>query len=126
MNVELSNGMTVSGTPEQIKTVIQALGLKDRIPGVYNSSTKGTVFIKDMNSSHIRNAMLKLGKDHIEQARTFNDRQFIELFDIPLVLTDSTIRELRDELNNRLHTEESDAYYDSEVDAFVDFWRGAV
>lgn len=59
MKITLENGMVLDGTVEQISSVLTKMGLSG--DGVfYHSKSKGLVVIKDMQSIHLRNAILKL------------------------------------------------------------------
>ena len=68
MKTVLPNGLSMEGTPEQIKDVLASLGFKGIGDGTYYySESKGPVLIKDMNSVHLRNALLKFYKEWVDE-----------------------------------------------------------
>lgn len=76
MKVILANGMTVEGTPAQIQTAAKAFGLSVPFDGDgihYNSETHGLLKIRDMDTRHVRNAMLKLYDAYTARFRTMSD-----------------------------------------------------
>lgn len=61
MKITLTNGVTVEGTLEQINAVAKTFGLTSVYPEdkYYYSRSKGEyLLIKDMNTMHLRNAVL--------------------------------------------------------------------
>jgi len=73
MEYTLPNGAKISGTLDQITTVAKALGYKVGNDGVhYNSSTKGLIRIVDMDSNHLKNALLKLHREWSESLKGLN------------------------------------------------------
>jgi hypothetical protein len=58
MKMQLSNGLVVEGSLQNILDVIHALHLPDRLP-VYQSETQGPIVIAAMETTHIKNAILK-------------------------------------------------------------------
>ena len=76
MKVTLSNGVVVEGTLEQIQQV--ASTFKSTIPSLddgtwYMSSTKGLVRIRDMETQHLRNALLKRYREFVSQLSTLSN-----------------------------------------------------
>lgn len=60
IKVTLPNGLTLEGTPSQVASAASAFGFSLGNDGVhYLSSTRGLIRISDMDSTHLRNAMLK-------------------------------------------------------------------
>jgi len=62
MKITLKNGMTVEGTLEQVSSVARQFG--ETVPFVddglhYNSSSKGLIYIPAMETTHLRNALLR-------------------------------------------------------------------
>jgi len=73
MKYTFKNGATVEGTLDQILSIAKGLGetinlskLSDLPRGYYKSSTKGILKIGDMNTSHIRSALLKMSRSHFD------------------------------------------------------------
>jgi Fe-S cluster assembly iron-binding protein IscA len=61
MIIKLPNGVEVNGTSEQIQDVMTKLGYTNLLGDdrYYFSETKGAILISDMNTMHLRNAILK-------------------------------------------------------------------
>lgn len=65
MKVILENGMTLEGTEEQIVSVMEKMGLSG--DGMfYRSETKGLLLIREMQSLHLRNAILKIYSEWVD------------------------------------------------------------
>jgi hypothetical protein len=76
MKVTLTNGMTVEGDAAQIKEVIEKLGLGFKPDGIhYWSESKGWTLIKDMNTMHLRNAILKQYEIWVDQMHEITNPQ---------------------------------------------------
>lgn len=59
MKVTLANGMVLEGSSEQVAEVMEKMGLSgDEV--FYRSGSKGLLLIKEMQSIHLRNAILKI------------------------------------------------------------------
>jgi hypothetical protein len=59
MKVTLADGMVLEGTQEQIESVLGKMGVAgDEL--FYKSDSKGLVLIEEMQSIHLRNAILKM------------------------------------------------------------------
>lgn len=66
MKITLKDGMTLEGTEEQIISTMERLGLSG--DGMfYRSESKGLVLIKEMQSLHLRNAILKFYKEWLDE-----------------------------------------------------------
>lgn len=61
LSITLPNGIKVEGTAEQVRDIIEKLGYTNMVGDelFYFSSTKGWILIKEMNTTHLRNAILK-------------------------------------------------------------------
>jgi hypothetical protein len=59
MRVILPNGLSLEGDMDEIVKTSNKLGFGNPFEGVYFSSSRGPVRIKDMNTTHLRNAILK-------------------------------------------------------------------
>lgn len=70
MEYKFKSGVTVSGTLEQIKAISVSLGetLSTSLHrGYYHSESKSEPLkISDMTSDHIKNAILKITREHFE------------------------------------------------------------
>lgn len=65
MRVTLSDGMVLEGTQEQIVDVMKRMGLSG--DGMfYRSESKGLMVIKEMQSIHLRNAILKMYSEWVD------------------------------------------------------------
>lgn len=86
--VQLSNGLVVEGTAEQIKKVADAFGLKNPLGPTYKSETHGEMLISDMLDSHLRNAMLKNVREWVSGgnlSRVSDDMLIAGLKDFPFI-----------------------------------------
>lgn len=88
MTYKLKSGAAVDGSPEQILAIAKALGetvdlgaLGITGRGYYNSTTKGIIEISKMETSHIRNALLKQSKVYYEKlsvdSKTLSNHDFL-------------------------------------------------
>lgn len=69
LSVTLSNGLKVEGTPEKITDLCRQLGIANPLAmsGVwYSSKSRGLVKITEMETTHIRNAMLAMYRQWAE------------------------------------------------------------
>lgn len=66
VKITLPNGLVVEGTPDQIQSLSEMLGFKTDLSKThYNSSHKGWLLISEMETSHIKNALLKRYREWI-------------------------------------------------------------
>lgn len=66
VKITLPNGLVLEGTIDQIQTVSAKLGYTTDLSRThYNSSHKGWLLISEMETSHIKNALLKLYREWI-------------------------------------------------------------
>lgn len=92
MNYTLKNGTKLEGSLEQIMSICKSVGEtvdlkqiegKETPEGYYMSGSKGLIKISDMNSMHLRNALLKLSKDYFENLgskKTLSNYDFLNEF----------------------------------------------
>lgn len=60
MKITLANGLTIEGTQEQITETLKTLGFSGLgTSTLYFSESRGAIQITEMNSIHLRNAILK-------------------------------------------------------------------
>lgn len=65
MKVTLSNGMVLEGSSEQVAEVMEKMGLSgDEL--FYRSGSKGLMLISEMQSLHLRNAILKMYTEWVD------------------------------------------------------------
>lgn len=65
MKVTLDNGMVLEGSAEQISDVLKSMGVSG--DGIfYVSASKGLQVISEMQSLHLRNAILKLYSEWVD------------------------------------------------------------
>jgi hypothetical protein len=69
MQVTLSNGVTIEGDQLQVKELLTQLGYANTLgtKQVYFSATKGPILIKDMETTHLRNAILKYYQEWVNE-----------------------------------------------------------
>ena len=68
MKITLPNGLAIEGTSEQIQEVLKSIGYKGIGDETYYfSESKGPVLITEMNSIHLRNAILKMYKEWVDE-----------------------------------------------------------
>jgi hypothetical protein len=68
MKITLPNGLSIEGDSEQIQNVLNSLGYKGIGDGTYYySDSKGPILIAEMNSMHLRNAILKFYKEWVDE-----------------------------------------------------------
>lgn len=79
LTVKLPNGLTLTGTSEQVLDTARKLGYTNiGADGIhYVSESKGIVRIADMDTRHVRNAMLKLYRGWSDNLATLNDRELL-------------------------------------------------
>ena len=78
MKVQFPNGMVVEGTLEQVRDVARTLG--QRIPALddgiwYNSTSKGLIRIADMETTHLRNALLRRYREAVANLSTLSNTE---------------------------------------------------
>lgn len=74
VTIELPNKLKLTGTKEQVIATAQELGFAISVAvSYYNSESKGMLLIEEMNSAHLRNAILKMHKDWLEGLRNISN-----------------------------------------------------
>lgn len=98
MKVTLDNGITITGTEEQIREAITKLGKTEEL---YTSSTGDVIPIKTMASPYVRNAILKCYRNWVENLRglSMTDRELLKI--LSEGPTDKTLLSLLSELTRR-------------------------
>ena len=65
MKITLDNGLVIEGNSEQISEILSKMGVTgDEL--FYRSSTKGLQLITEMQSLHLRNAILKIYTEWVD------------------------------------------------------------
>ena len=105
MELKLASGATISGTEEEVRRLARALGYGHLVPndndGVhYRSSTHGLMKIKDMNTRHVINALLKLYRAEVDALPRTRDELCLALRK-GVVQHNRTLHALVDELYTR-------------------------
>jgi hypothetical protein len=111
MKIMLSNGVAVEGTAEQIKRIITALGLSDHIPATYESTTHGIMFIENMDTQHIRNALLKKVRAWVERLSKASDTDVLQA--LHSFALDTEFIDLKNEFSKRVNTKPTNGIYTS-------------
>ena len=79
ITITLPNGLTLSGTADQVTETAKKLGFAhlgdDGIH--YMSESKGLIKIADMDTRHVRNAMLKLYREHVASLAQLSDKDLL-------------------------------------------------
>lgn len=89
MKVTLPNGLTVEGTLEQVNAVVTSLGYKATVDTdyYYSKSRNEYLLIKDMNTTHLRNAILRFYEDWVKELHNIKNPQRV-------------VRSIRDGIND--------------------------
>src|SRR5512138_1362348 len=74
--VVLDDGMIMEGTPEQIKKHLEMIGFSGDTT-YYFSKTRGLIKIEEMESTHLRNAILKKYSEWIDSLHKIADPRMV-------------------------------------------------
>jgi hypothetical protein len=80
MKATLANGVVIEGTLDQIQTAAKAYGLTYAFEGDgvhYKSASRGLIRIKDMDDTHLRNAMFKMLREWAASLNTLPDDKLL-------------------------------------------------
>jgi hypothetical protein len=77
MQIKLGNGLTIIGTESEVLDAMRKLGYGDQSNKFYNSESKGLILISDMETSHLRNAVLKLNREWAESLSGIYDPETV-------------------------------------------------
>lgn len=80
MKLRLPNGMVLEGTEIQVRSTVRALGLDANrlVEGqYYDSASRGPILIEDMDTNHIRNAILKLYREWVSSLYHISDTRAV-------------------------------------------------
>lgn len=104
LSVTLKDGTEIRGTETQINGILNKLGYpKDYLDSIYyNSSSKGKILIKDMDSQHIKNSIIKELKEWLDSQRyTTNFDFYTNLSTIVFNGDEGAVQNLLAELGKR-------------------------
>lgn len=95
------SGLIVEGTREEIKLIAKALG--ESISPIYKSSSKGDIYVDEMNEIHLRNAILLHLREYFTQKnfKNMDNESFLDSLEIQNF--PETIEMLIKELNRRVN-----------------------
>jgi hypothetical protein len=99
MQVQI-NGRMVSGTASEIAKILAEVERKTEGGTYFSDSKSEEMYIADMDTNHIRNAIRKMLRQWVEQlVNTVDNEVFVE--DVECGLQDETLDNLLAELKNR-------------------------
>lgn len=91
--------ITIQGTTSKIKETLEKLGYP-----YYESLSKGLILIKDMDSAHLRNAIIKRAKELLDSLRLEEPETFAaRLMNNGMFVNDKKIELLCNELKGRFN-----------------------
>lgn len=79
MRATLKDGTVIEGTAEQVNRILAAMGQTPNATEWYHSESKGWVPIATMETTHIRNAMLKMYREWVTTLSTYSGQHLIIL-----------------------------------------------
>jgi hypothetical protein len=100
MKITLGNGLTIEGSQREVVDAMQKLGYGNEDEKFYNSESKGLILISDMETSHLRNAVLKLNREWAESLSQIDEPEEV----VDAIMTgnqDRTFLAMLDELTDR-------------------------
>ena len=99
--VRLANGVTISGTPSQIREHLETIGFRGDSEWYYSESKGEYLRIRDMQSTHLRNATLKMQKEWLDTLYTIdNPKKYAQA--VSEGITNPTFLAMMEELYGRL------------------------
>ena len=100
MKITLPTGAVVEGTPEQVTEILNFLNATPNPTLYYKSESRGYILIKEMDTNHLRNAILKQVKEWTSYLYTLTDpREVVE--EIVSGIENATFSAMLKELNTR-------------------------
>lgn len=66
------NGVKMEGTSDQLAAIARSLGVSLNDGIYYVSSSRGLIRIEDMDDNHLRNAMLKMYREWVENLKVLH------------------------------------------------------
>ena len=100
MKITLGNGLTIEGSQREVVDAMQKLGYGSQNERFYNSESKGLILISDMETSHLRNAVLKLNREWAESLSEIDDPQDV-VEALEMGNQDKTFQAMLEELDDR-------------------------
>ena len=99
MKVTMKDGLVLEGTPQQIAETMTKLGISGSTL-FYNSGTHGLILIQNMETYHLRNAIVKMYREWVEELRSISEpKMFVNK--IVDGITDPTWIAMVEELSKR-------------------------
>jgi hypothetical protein len=100
--IGLPNGMSIEGTPDQISMTLKALGYEQLMPENYYFSESKDEYLKitEMNTNHLKNAILKYASAWLEGLRHISNPQTLS-DELRRGITDKTVKAMLKEYSNR-------------------------
>ena len=99
VRVTLENGMVIEGTAEQVRSTLEKLGFAGNREW-YLSETHGLMRIREMDSNHLRNAILKMYKNWVSDLHRIVEPKAV-VKEILEGITDPTWIAMVEELSRR-------------------------
>ena len=100
MKITLGNGLILEGAQPDVMDAMQKLGYGSQNERFYNSESKGLMLISDMETSHLRNAVLKLNREWAESLSEIDDPQDV-VEALEMGNQDKTFQAMLEELDDR-------------------------
>lgn len=79
MSITLPDGTVVTGTRKQVEAVMRAMGVFVEDGIHYKSEHLGVIKISDMETNHLRNAILKLYRQWLENVSKQSNTEFARM-----------------------------------------------
>lgn len=100
MKITLDNGRIVEGTAQEVSEYL--LLLEKRETHTYESESRGTLIIEDMDTKHLKNAVLKKVKEGISELYEIDDvKELVELIREGILFEDDEFENMLNELEIR-------------------------
>lgn len=96
------SGLTVEGTRDEIKLIAKTLG--ESISPIYKSSSKGDVYVDEMNEIHLRNAILLHLREYFTQ-KNFKNLDLVSFLNNIEKFNNDKLVILINELKRRINEE---------------------
>ena len=70
VKVTTANGLTFEASEEILRHILSGTGLTLDLNHYYNSSTRGMIPIKNMETTHLKNAVFKMLHEDLDKVKT--------------------------------------------------------
>lgn len=78
MKYTFSSGVTVEGSYYEVVKVAKALG--EPLESMYKSQTRGWISVEEMDTQHIKNALVKLSKEYLSKLAKESTEDFLRKY----------------------------------------------